>query len=41
MKEILALVFIVAFLTFFVWWNVYRWRDCKMVGHSSFYCLMR
>ncbi len=22
------------------WWEVYRFGDCKKVGHSTFYCIM-
>lgn len=23
-----------------IWWQIYRYQDCKKVGHSTFYCVM-
>lgn len=23
-----------------IWWQVYRYHDCKNVGHSTLYCVM-
>ena len=28
------------FIGFSVWWQVYKYHDCKRVGHSTFYCIM-
>lgn len=22
-----------------IWWKVYRWNDCRAVGHGWFYCV--
>ena len=29
-----------AFLALVVWWQVYRWNECRMVGHSAIYCVL-
>ena len=40
-KLVSAIVFAVIVLSFAVWWNIYAYQDCKAVGHSTFYCVMR
>jgi hypothetical protein len=40
MRAIIVLTAIIAFLSLGVWWQVYRWEDCRMVGHSTLYCIM-
>ena len=37
----LSIAFIVLMLVFSVWWQVYAFMDCKNVGHSTLYCVMR
>ena len=34
-----VLVLIVALLGVAIWWEVYKYQDCKMVGHSTLYCI--
>ena len=24
-----------------VWWQVFRWHECRKVGHSRLYCIMQ
>ena len=23
-----------------VWWQMFRWHECRMVGHSRLYCVL-
>jgi len=39
-KPIGALLILVLFLSLGGCWEVYRWNDCRSVGHSTFYCIM-
>lgn len=32
--------FFVGILALAIWWQMYRYHDCKMVGHSTLYCVM-
>lgn len=39
----LPLLYVLVFLVVFGlagWWQVYRYQDCKKVGHSTLYCVM-
>ena len=45
-EEAKALFLLLAVVAFFVavvgaaiWWQMYRWHDCRIVGHSWLYCL--
>jgi hypothetical protein len=29
----------ILFFALMIWWQVYRYHDCKMVGHSTIYCI--
>jgi hypothetical protein len=40
LSVIAALVAICAGLAFVVWLTVYKWNDCRKVGHTQLYCLM-
>lgn len=40
MKAVIA--YALCFLTILglvVWWEVYRFQDCKRVGHATAYCI--
>lgn len=42
MKQlILAIAFVMAIFAGAIWWQVYAFKECKKVGHSTFYCIMR
>lgn len=36
----LAVFLVVAFIGLAGLWQVYRWDECRQVGHSKFYCVM-
>lgn len=40
LDNILVVLLIVAVLAFAVWWQIYRWNDCRAVGHTKLYCIM-
>ena len=41
MKElILSVVLLILSVMLIIGWNVYRFYECKKVGHSTFYCIM-
>lgn len=40
-KLTVAILFVVLVLAFSAWWQVYAFMDCKAVGHSILYCVMR
>lgn len=40
LKVFAGIAFFVALISFAVWWQVYRWQDCRHVGHTFIYCLM-
>ena len=35
-----TLISFLAVISFAVWWQVYRYQDCKLVGHTKLYCIM-
>jgi hypothetical protein len=39
LKTAVSVGTIIAFLAAAVWWQVYRFRDCRAVGHSMLYCI--
>jgi len=43
MRDLLKIIGIaaifIAFFGFMIWWQVFRYQDCKMVGHSTTYCI--
>jgi Na+/H+ antiporter NhaC len=45
MKGTIKMVFYgvlpVLLLAFVVWWSVYKFKDCRKVGHSMTYCVLR
>lgn len=41
MKALVVIIGCAVFLAFLIWWNVYAYRDCRNVGHTKFYCVMR
>jgi hypothetical protein len=41
MKVIAFLIGIIALVALSVWWQIYAYHDCKNVGHSTLYCVMR
>ena len=40
LKTLAGFLLLFALLGFAVWWQAYRWHDCRRVGHTFFYCLM-
>ena len=44
-KDLLSLVLMVVFFMGIIWtaigWNIYAFKDCKKVGHSTLYCIGR
>ena len=40
-KIVLALLLTAGFIMGGVWLVVYKYHDCKKVGHSTFYCLIQ
>ena len=41
MKYIAFTLVFVVIIGAVVAWKVYEYRDCKNVGHSTFYCVMK
>lgn len=40
MKYIVAVILFVALIGLSLSWSVYKYKECKKVGHATFYCLM-
>ncbi len=40
MKLLPALLLILVIFGLAIWWQVYKFGDCKKVGHSTLYCVM-
>ena len=40
-KQLLISAGILGFIMLLVWWQVYKFNDCKMVGHSTLYCIAK
>jgi len=44
MKQILKISGIIILVALVLWaiigWEVYKYKECKKVGHSTFYCVM-
>ncbi len=44
MKNILgfigAAILIVVLFSLGIWWQIYRFHDCRKVGHSLTYCIL-
>ena len=38
---IAAVALLIGILVVAVWWEVYKYHDCKKVGHSMLYCIGR
>lgn len=41
MRTFLVVVGCLAFLAAVVWLQLFFWHECRMVGHSVAYCIMR
>lgn len=39
--NIFFIAFVVGLLALAVWWQRYQYKDCKNVGHSTLYCVMK
>lgn len=39
LKMIVFLLTIVLMIGSAIWWEIYKFQDCKKVGHSTLYCL--
>jgi len=31
---------ILGVLGLLIWWQIYKYSDCRMVGHSNLYCIL-
>ena len=40
MKYVLAIGFIVIFFGLAFWWRIYKYHDCRRVGHATMYCIL-
>lgn len=40
MKVIAGIFAVILILALIVWYNVFRYGDCKRVGHSTLYCVL-
>jgi hypothetical protein len=40
MKIIFNILFAIIILSLIFWWQIYRYQDCKSVGHSKLYCVL-
>lgn len=40
LQPLLILLGIVAVISLAVWWQIYRWQDCRHVGHTQLYCIL-
>jgi hypothetical protein len=40
MRVVLVLVLLFGIVGCQCWWQVYRWEDCRRVGHTKLYCIM-
>jgi hypothetical protein len=40
MKTIIGVGLLLAFLVLATWWQVYKFYDCRNVGHSMLYCIL-
>lgn len=40
MRLVPMMVIFVSIMALAVWWQVYKFHDCKNVGHSTLYCVM-
>lgn len=38
---ILAILALIIFIYLGIAWEIYKYHDCKKVGHSTFYCVMQ
>lgn len=37
----LVVLAFIALIGFGVWWEVYKYHDCRNVGHAKLYCIMK
>lgn len=35
-----GLILILCFIGLPIWWTIYKFKDCRKVGHSTLYCVM-
>ena len=41
MKQLLPLIALLILVLFLAgWWNVYKYQECKKVGHATTYCIL-
>lgn len=33
-------VFAAAIVALAIWWQMFRWQECRHVGHSTLYCIL-
>lgn len=41
MKYILIGIVAIAIVSLSIWWTIYKYEDCKLVGHTKTYCVMK
>lgn len=39
-KIIVYMLFIVVLFGLGIWWQTYKFHDCRRVGHTKLYCIM-
>jgi len=39
--EKIVIIFIIICILFAFWWIPYSYKDCKKVGHSTTYCIIK
>lgn len=37
---ILLIIVVLLIIPFQIWWQFYRYHDCKKVGHTTLYCIL-
>ncbi len=41
MKASIAMVVLIGgLMVFTIWWQVYKYKDCRRVGHTKTYCML-
>jgi len=35
-----GIIFFIILLSISIWWKIYKYHDCKKVGHSTLYCVL-
>lgn len=41
MKYILLALLGLGLIVFIGWWEIYKYHDCRKVGHEKLYCILK